>query len=149
MLVDDNPFDCFINTEMIKRQNPDIQTMEFLSALEALEYIKSIPLSITKSSGYFIPDLILLDINMPIMNGFEFLDQLNNIENFNRGTIDIYILTSSVLQNDIDKAFSKPLCTGYIAKPLNQEKLSKVLYSRVKRYYGFENNDKQPKNIFY
>jgi CheY-like chemotaxis protein len=71
-----------------------------------------------------LPDLILLDINMPVLNGWEFLDAIKENEKFL--SIPIYILTSSINDEDKTKAKEYPNIKDYIVKPLTREKLVSI-----------------------
>ncbi|WP_162416143.1 response regulator [Cyclobacterium roseum] len=75
-----------------------------------------------------LPDVILLDINMPIMNGWEFLDQVS-AANFEH-PVKIYMVSSSINQDEMDRANNYPLVAEYIVKPLTLEKV-KALKSRI------------------
>jgi CheY-like chemotaxis protein len=70
-----------------------------------------------------LPDYILLDINMPIMNGWEFLDEYKRMNLDPLGKTKIFIISSSVFSNDINKARSYPLVKDFISKPLNVDKI--------------------------
>ena len=72
------------------------------------------------------PDVVLLDINMPIMNGWEFLDEYTrlNIDPLNK--CKVYIISSSVFSNDINKARSYPVVKDFVSKPLNVEKIKEL-----------------------
>lgn len=72
-----------------------------------------------------IPDVILLDLNMPIMDGFQFLDELVKIPN--AANIPIYIVSSSVDSRDIEKAKTYDLVTNYIIKPFSVSKVQALL----------------------
>ncbi len=73
-----------------------------------------------------LPDYILLDINMPIMNGWEFLDEYKRLNIDPAGKCKIFIISSSVFSNDINKARSYPLVKDFISKPLNVEKIKEL-----------------------
>jgi CheY-like chemotaxis protein len=78
---------------------------------------------IQKKDPAKLPDYILLDINMPIMNGWEFLDEYKRLNIDPQGKTKIYIISSSVFSNDINKARSYPLVKDFISKPLNVDKI--------------------------
>ena len=73
------------------------------------------------------PDLIFLDINMPQMDGFQFFNELRKFDLKDPKPIHIYMLSSSLSLEDINKAKSESLCSGYITKPLTVEKLKTIL----------------------
>jgi CheY-like chemotaxis protein len=73
-----------------------------------------------------LPDYILLDINMPIMNGWDFLDEYKRLSIDPLGKTKIYIISSSVFSNDINKAKSYNLVKSFISKPLSVEKIKEM-----------------------
>ena len=78
-----------------------------------------------KSRGEKLPEIIFLDLNMPIMDGWEFLDEFTQIKTEN--VILIYILTSSINQDDFIKAKSYEKVSGYIVKPITITNLEDIL----------------------
>lgn len=72
-----------------------------------------------------LPDVILLDLNMPIMDGWQFLDELIKIPNMK--SIPIYIVSSSVDSRDIDKAKTYKIVNNYIVKPFSVAKIQALL----------------------
>ena len=78
-----------------------------------------------------LPDVILLDVNMPVMNGWQFLDAYQNLKANLAKEIQIFLVTSSM--NDQDKEYSKRYnCVqDYIVKPLVREKISEILSRAV------------------
>ena len=72
-------------------------------------------------------DIVLLDINMPIMNGWEFLDEYKRLNLDPLGKSKIYIISSSVFNNDINKAKSYPLVKDFVSKPLSVDKIKDLL----------------------
>lgn len=97
-----------------------MEIIPFANGKEAEEYFLS-----DESNGYF--HLLLLDINMPIMTGWDLLDSLDGNEITNN--IFGYILTSSVNNSDRIKSKSYPCIQGYIEKPLEITKLEEIYYS--------------------
>ncbi len=85
---------------------------------EALNFVKD---NCSTKTAY-CPALILLDINMPIMDGFEFLEEFENLPYIQSDPIPVILLTTSTNLKDVEKA-KKYKVVGYIEKPLTEEKL--------------------------
>ena len=79
------------------------------------------------SSGEKLPELILLDLNMPVWDGWQFLDAFKEIPVEDK--IDIFILTSSNNEADIERAKNYNIDSNYIVKPITLEKLKDVIFS--------------------
>jgi response regulator RpfG family c-di-GMP phosphodiesterase len=114
ILIDDDHISNLINSKMIGKYNADVKLSVFLKAQEAL---KKLPEIIDDS-----PTIIFLDINMPEMNGWEFLDAFD----FKKGNCRVYMLTSSINESDKQKAASYSVVESFISKPLSFEKLKSV-----------------------
>lgn len=120
IIIDDNDIDALISKKVIEHLNIDGNIQTFPNAVQALEYLNFFQ----KNESYFnliSPLLILLDNDMPIMTGFEFLDEFNSLAFFEQKKIDI-LMISSDYPPQIEKAISKK-CAGYIEKPLTSSKL--------------------------
>jgi CheY-like chemotaxis protein len=131
VLIDDNKIDCFVNQKIISIVNKNAVIKMFKSSIEAIEYFNTTPEdSIT--NPLLATDLVLLDINMPIMNGFEFLNKLNKMKTFLRNPFDVYFLSSSNNKEDITEALNIKFCSGYIDKPLTKEKINDLLVPKNK-----------------
>ena len=72
-----------------------------------------------------LPDVILLDINMPVMDGFGFLAEYRNLPKAGSNT-KIYMLTTSVLEKDYSRAFATGLVKDYFEKPLNEKHIEQI-----------------------
>ena len=116
MLIDDDPADIFYHEREIKKANPLTNILIRNSAIEALEYLKSM-----KEQNSIQPDLIFLDINMPKMDGWEFLTEFSQLDKVLQNEIMIMILTTS--NNITDKLRAKMwnFVNGYLTKPLTKE----------------------------
>lgn len=114
IVVDDNRTNNLICEFAIRKSKSDAQVKLFTDPEVALEYIKS----------RHVPDeggtatILFLDINMPSMTGWNFLDELKKLGQEVFGKFAIFILTSSVDERDKEKALSNPLVTGFLSKPL-------------------------------
>jgi len=111
ILVDDDDINNMLNRQFLNFCMPQADIRAFQDAIGLIELLRLNKLS--------TPDLILLDINMPEMNGWEFLEQLDqhNIHT------QVMILSSSIHWDDIEKAqqYDRVLC--YLEKPLTEEKI--------------------------
>jgi CheY-like chemotaxis protein len=93
-----------------------------LNGKEAMEYITE-ELSSSKNSSH--PDLILIDINMPIMDGLDFLEVFDKISKKNK--MVVYLMHTASLTPEQKQRIDKVYLSGHIEKPLTKEKLSKIL----------------------
>ena len=112
LLIDDDPMTNFINKTVIKSEFPDYSLVIFDNGLNALGHIRENP-----SSSY----LIFLDINMPVMDGWEFLDKIS--EDTIQYNLVIHILSSSLDTVDKQKAKESDLVSSFITKPLKRDML--------------------------
>lgn len=118
MLIDDSEIDNLVNKHILTKSDLANEIMIFSLAQEALDFFSNSP-----TSEY--PDLILLDINMPIMNGFGFLQEYSTLLADKANEINIFMLSSSVDPNDIRKSEEYNFVKGFISKPLSLDHLSK------------------------
>ena len=86
-----------------------------------LEYLKHCESNLTE-----VPGLIFLDINMPEMNGFDFLDSFKTLSDNIKSHCNIIMLTSSMDENDYKRSYESTFVKGYIIKPLNEEKINRL-----------------------
>jgi CheY-like chemotaxis protein len=124
MLVDDNHDDNFLHEREIKKGNSTSIVITKNSAKAALEHLRS-----RKDPR---SDLIFLDINMPGMNGWEFLKEYNSLDKDLQGRAVIIMLTTSDNDDDVDKARSWNFISDYITKPLTKE----VMEGIRQKYFG-------------
>lgn len=110
LLVDDDEVD-YMNVKRAFKKNKLEHSLDYQpNGLDAITYLKSVE----KTSD--LPQVILLDINMPKMNGHEFLEQLRGEDKLKH--IVVYVLTTSSQNSDIDKAYQQQV-SGYLVKPLD------------------------------
>jgi CheY-like chemotaxis protein len=124
VIDDDEPTNFF--TRMILEESgctDHIKVMQ--SGQEALDYLAKSKQAGSDASSYPSPDLILLDINMPAMDGWEFLDEYKKFNVESR--IIVVMLTTSLFPEDKLRAEKIPEISGFENKPLTEEKLTAVL----------------------
>ncbi len=133
LLVDDDDVTIFYNTHVIKKLGITEHIHAELNGEEALRYL------IEKNAhapDYVKPDLIFLDINMPVMNGFEFLAAYDKLPEEDKGKHMIVMLTSSMLEVDRMNATKYECVTGYLPKPLKPEAVADIVEKHFQQYGG-------------
>ena len=126
MLVDDNHNDNFFHERVIRKTNSGIIVIEENSGLKALEYLKSI-----KRDKGMVPDLILLDINMPGMNGWEFLQEYERLDKQLQSKVIIIMLTSTDNVDDAARGKAWSFVSDFITKPMTEEIMNDI----IKKYF--------------
>lgn len=113
-LIDDSPLNCLIISKQLICINAHVKVNTFNSGLKALKALNT--------SESCLPQLILLDLEMPQMDGWEFLEALQKY-NF---ALPVIIITSSLSNFHQERAQSYPLVKDYMTKPLNWHDIRKI-----------------------
>lgn len=121
MLIDEDEIDNIINQKIIESNNFSEKIQVHQTGGEALEYLKK-----HESEPAALPDLIFLDINMPIMDGFQFLEEFEKLGETVLEKCKIIMLSSSISPRDIDRAASNRFVKKYLNKPLNSRYLQAI-----------------------
>lgn len=117
IVVDDDPINNLICETLLKRSGKVETVRSFITASQALECLIALP-----RADY--PSILLLDINMPLMDGWDFLAALN--QKLPEHELSMAILTSSVSDVDRAKAATYASLAGYLTKPLTLEKINSI-----------------------
>ena len=116
LLIDDSSIDNFVNQKMIELNAFSEEVIAFTRATKALNYLTELDKSNKADSK--IPSIIFLDLNMPIMNGIEFIKQYENLSEKIKNNCRIIILTSSINPADIDTTNNNECVLTNLNKPL-------------------------------
>lgn len=122
LLIEDNLIDQLVIKQLLKKvldvtetevnvTNNGVEALQWLSTHQDLQQL-----------------IILLDIQMPVMNGFEFLNAYDKLSNEFKKVIQIYVLSSTLDQDDINKINENNYVTGFLNKPLPIEEFKKTIY---------------------
>ncbi len=122
LLVDDDDVTNFLSKELLRLNLPDIITYTTQNGQEALHFL-------AEQSSNTLPDVILLDINMPVMDGWDFLYAFETcrLQNEDFEKIIVFMFTSSVYHEDINKAKSFSSVKNIYSKPLDEAKISEII----------------------
>lgn len=116
-LIDDDEVFVFLTRKLIERTHQDVSLKIFNNGQDAIEYLASIADDASR-----LPDMILLDINMPVMDGWEFLKAYENISFCEAHKTSLYIVTSSISPYEVERAKHIPSVKEFIVKPMVKDK---------------------------
>ena len=119
-IVDDDPVYKKITEIRLRQKHKATDILMFADGEEAYRFLCD------HDQSEELPDVILLDINMPIMNGWDFLDHFRALKPFIRKSIRIYIVSSSASQSDQSRARLYQEVSDYLIKPLNENDMGRL-----------------------
>jgi CheY-like chemotaxis protein len=122
LIIDDDEINNLFSTIVIEHSGISGEVRCCTNGPEALDYLAS-----CLRNGNHTPDLILLDINMPLMTGLEFLEEYASKQYHQKLNCKISMLTSSDLVSDINSASKFNFVIDYLVKPLSEEGLKRIL----------------------
>jgi CheY-like chemotaxis protein len=117
LIVEDNPIDVFINTRVVEQSGLSKEVMAIQSAREALEFLNQ------RAENSKLPDIIFLDIRMPDLDGFEFLEEFSELPERVLELCKIVMLSSTIDPIELEKARNSPFVLAFIPKPLTRDKI--------------------------
>lgn len=120
IVVDDSKLDCFIAEKIIQNTGKCDTVKVFQQATDALLHIKG-------STNQEETTIVFVDIQMPVMNGFEFVENFENLPADLKKNYHIYMLSSSINENDIAKVKGYASVKHFLNKPLTNDTIVAVL----------------------
>jgi len=121
-LVDDDKIFQLTASRTIMSANLTDRILQFENGEEALEFLK-----LNAADSDSLPDYIFLDINMPFVDGWMFLDDYAHLKENLKKEIRIYMVSSSIDPRDIDRAKRNQFVNEYVIKPVSREKFVELL----------------------
>lgn len=122
LIIDDDPINNFICKKMLLEISSEAGIKTFERALLAMDYLVE---ASKNSSGY--PTHIILDLNMPEFNGWQFLQEYENNHLHLKSSAQLFVVSSTILKEEIDRINKIPFVAGFISKPLNLQKIRKLV----------------------
>ena len=123
-IIDDDKIQHFTIEKSMQQQGILKKMLSFLDGEEAMTFFSN---NLTNSA--LLPDIIFLDLNMPVVNGWQFLQQYEVIKEQIPKKIKIYVVSSSINDSEINQATSNINVEGFLSKPLKPEALKEILMS--------------------
>jgi len=128
LLIDDDEPTNFFHKLIAEETRCAEQVLAVQGGQDALDYLADIK---TKKGNISWPDIIFLDINMPAMDGWEFLDKFQQIKKENGTKVIMIMLTTSLNPDDEIRSKDIPVITGFVNKPLTVP----ILYDIIKSHF--------------
>ncbi|MBC5836589.1 response regulator [Flavobacterium muglaense] len=126
LCVDDDPITLMLCKKVIQKSLLSKEIITAQNGEEALEYFKNLNDLKSQNTAVNLPQLVFLDLNMPVMGGWEFLDEFNTTHYKHVNTIKIVVLSSTVDPDDLEKANTYPMVLDFLPKPITTSMLKYV-----------------------
>jgi CheY-like chemotaxis protein len=122
ILVDDNEIDIVVNTKLLKLANISEEVTSFMSARDLIDHLNE-----SKDKLIGLSNVLLLDIQMPEVDGFQCLEMFDKLDDRLKSSFKVFMLSSSIDRNDIEKAESDRNIIKVLEKPLDVYLLKRLI----------------------
>ena len=121
LLVDDDELYLYLMQKTINQISKELVVSTFTDGEQAVEYIAK-----CTEEQVELPEVIFLDINMPFLDGWGFLNEFKKLKPKIINNINIYMVSSSMRESDVKRASNFEELTGYVVKPVNKDQLAEI-----------------------
>lgn len=121
MMIDDNSIDLYITSRLIRKNNFGQEVLQFSTAMEALQYLQE-----NQKNTERLPQVIFVDIYMPLMSGFEFMEEYDKLSTTLKDYCKAYIISSTVDDDEINLAEKNKNIVAFQEKPITLKFLEKI-----------------------
>jgi CheY-like chemotaxis protein len=122
LVIDDGEIDNYIFETVVKKM---FTNSKFDTCMDGQSAINKL-ISIKNTNPQLLPDFIFLDLTMPTMNGWQFLDEFSRLNIDPLKKSKIYVLSSSISNLDRNRSLSNPLVVDFVSKPINRHKIQAI-----------------------
>lgn len=126
MLIDDSSIDNFVNQKMVERYEFSNNILVFNKARKALNYLQDLDTENPVIWPGKMPSVIFLDLDMPVMNGYDFMEEFEKLSDTLRSYCKIVVVSSTINPADIALALKKYKVFGFFSKPMMKTNLDKL-----------------------
>ncbi len=127
-IIDDDNIYINLVSKILKLRKLSDSVIVFKNGKEALDFFQD---TLKNQKNVELPQIILLDINMPVMDGWQFLDEFSKIRDRIHDKMNLYVVSSSIDSREIERAKSIDIVCDYLTKPINLKDFDKVFRKNV------------------
>jgi len=121
-LIDDDPLFVFLTRKIISSTATTSEISEFSDGQTAIDFLNNIA-----DSPELLPDIIFLDLSMPVMDGWQFLKEYVLLEPRLKKKITLYIVSSSISPHDLERSKTFQVVSDFLIKPLEEERIAEII----------------------
>ena len=121
-LIDDDPIYVFLVRKIIESVDSSLEISEFPDGELAINYLAKVG-----ADPGQLPDIIFLDLSMPVLDGWEFLEEFHGLQAKLHKRIALYIVSSSISPEDVERSKRDPMVVDFLIKPLERDTVADVI----------------------